>query len=168
MGAVQVITNRGAQGIAEYERALSLDPSLAAAHGLMGMAKIANGRAAEAEAHALEALRLSPRDALAYQWVAYIAAARLFLGGDEEAVAWYRRSIEINRNYPIAHLYLAAALEGLGRHDEARAEAQAAHALNPNLTIRRIRDGAYSDNPVVLKQRERLIEAMRKAGVPEG
>jgi TolB-like protein/Tfp pilus assembly protein PilF len=168
MGLVLVITNRGAQGITECERALSLDPNLAAAHGLMGLAKIANGRAAEAEGHAREALRLSPRDPAAYIWVAYIAAAKLFLGADEEAVGWYRRSIEINRNYPIAHLYLAAALEGLGRHDEAQAEAQTAHALNPYLTIRRFRDGAYSDNPVFLSQRERLIEAMRKAGVPEG
>jgi tetratricopeptide (TPR) repeat protein len=164
MGLVLVITNRGAQGIAECERALSLDPNLAAAHALMGLAKLANGRAAEAEGHAREVLRLSPRDPAAYIWVAYIAAAKLFLGADEEAVGWYRRSIEINRNYPIAHLYLAAALEGLGRQDEAQAEAQTAHALNPYLTIRRFREDAYSDNPVFLSQRERFIEAMPKPG----
>jgi hypothetical protein len=30
------------------------------------------------------------------------------------------------------------------------------------------RDGVQSDNPVYLKRRERIIEDMRKAGVPEG
>jgi hypothetical protein len=29
------------------------------------------------------------------------------------------------------------------------------------------RDGAESDDPVFLKQRERLIDGMRKAGLPE-
>jgi hypothetical protein len=41
-------------------------------------------------------------------------------------------------------------------------------ALNPGFTIRRYRAGAQSDNPVFLKGRERIIEDMRKAGVPEG
>jgi len=62
----------------------------------------------------------------------------------------------------------AAALEELGRPDEARAEIQAALALDPKFTIRRFRAGAQSDNPVFLKQRERAMEGMRKAGAPEG
>ena len=39
----------------------------------------------------------------------------------------------------------------------------------PQFTIRRFRDGAaQSDDPVFLKRREQIIEAMRKAEVPEG
>ena len=52
-------------------------------------------------------------------------AAKLFSGADEEAVALYRRSIELYCNYPISHLYLAAALQLLGRTDEAKKEASA-------------------------------------------
>ena len=52
--------------------------------------------------------------------------------------------------------------------DEAKSEVKAALALNPNFTLRRYRDAAQSDNPVFLKGRERIIEDMRKAGVPEG
>jgi TolB-like protein/class 3 adenylate cyclase len=62
LGAVQMFTNRAAQGIGECERALALDHNLADAHGCIGMAKYFVGRAAETEAHILEALRLSPRD----------------------------------------------------------------------------------------------------------
>ena len=47
-------------------------------------------------------------------------------------------------------------------------KSQAGLALNPGFTIRRYRAGAQSDNPLFLKRRERMIEDMRKAGVPEG
>jgi hypothetical protein len=40
---------------------------------------------------------------------------------------------------------------------------KAALALDPNVTLRRFRDGAQSDNPDFLKRRERIIEDMRKA-----
>ena len=62
---------------------------------------------------------------------------------------------------------MAAVLVELGRL-EAQAEVKATLALDANFTLWRYRDGAQSDNPVFLKGRERIIEDMRKAGVPEG
>ena len=87
---------------------------------------------------------------------------------DAEAVAWLRRGLDANRNYSIAHFYLAAALARLGALDEARAAVQAGLALDPSFTIRRFRAFAVSDNPTYLAGRERLYEGMRLAGVPEG
>jgi tetratricopeptide (TPR) repeat protein len=168
MGNVLVNTNRGGQGMAEFEQALALNPNLADAHAYTGFALLVNGHAEETESHVLEALRLSPRDTNAYIWLGFITASKLYVGADEEAVALYRRANEINPNRPISHVYLAAALAELGRLDEARHEVGAALALNPKLTIRRIQAGAQSENLVFLKQRERLIETMRKAGLPEG
>jgi TolB-like protein/class 3 adenylate cyclase/Tfp pilus assembly protein PilF len=168
LGALETHTNRGGEGIAEYERALALDPNLAAVHAELGLAMIINGRAGDAEAHVKEALRLSPRDPVAFLWVNYEAIAKLYSGADEEAAALFRRSIELYRNYPISHLYLAAALQLLGRSEEARKEVETALQLNPKFTIRLFRAGASSDNPVYLKQRERIIEAWRPAGIPEG
>ena len=46
-----------------------------------------------------------------YIWIGYIASAKLYLGADEEAVTWLRRTLEFNRNYGIAHFYLGFALE---------------------------------------------------------
>jgi hypothetical protein len=62
-----------------------------------------------------------------------------------------------------------AALARLGRLDEARAAVNAGLALDPRFTIRRYRDVTYSnsDNPTYRAGRERLIEGMRLAGVPE-
>ena len=166
MGIVLADTNRRAQGRAELERALALDPNFAWAHGQVGFAKMQDGRAEETEAQENEALRLSPHDPTAYWWLQWIADSKVLLGAYEEAVPWYRRSLEINRTL-WTHLHFAAALELLGRHDEARAEAQAGLALVPEFTIRRYRAFALSDNPVFLKQQERLLQAMQKAGVPE-
>ena len=50
----------------------------------------------------------------AIRWMSCVGFAKLQLGADAEAVAWLRRSIEANRNYPIAHFDLAAALALLG------------------------------------------------------
>ena len=40
MGLVQIATNRTVQGIAECERALSLDRKFGHAHGFIGLAKL--------------------------------------------------------------------------------------------------------------------------------
>jgi tetratricopeptide (TPR) repeat protein len=147
---------------------LALNPNLASAHAQIGLAKIFDGHPEETESHELEALRVSPHDTEAGFWVAYMAIAELYLGAYEEALGLYRRSIELNPNYATGRFNMAAVLAELGRLDEARAKVQAGLALNPGFTIRRYRAGAQSDNPDFLKRRERIIEGMRKAGVPEG
>jgi tetratricopeptide (TPR) repeat protein len=168
MGAVQMFTNRAARGICECERALVLDRNLADAHGCIGMAKYFSGRAQDTEAHIFEALRLSPRDVYAYRWMLFVGIAKAQLGADAEAVVWLRRSIEANRNYPLAHFHLAETLALLGQLGEARAAAQAGLALQPGFTLRRYRENALSDNPAYLAGRQRSCEGMRLAGVPEG
>jgi tetratricopeptide (TPR) repeat protein len=66
LGSVYNLTDRTAQAIGAGEHALALDRNLASAYAEIGVAKTLLGRADETEAHILEALRLSPRDNLAY------------------------------------------------------------------------------------------------------
>ena len=168
LGGVYIWTSRAAQGIAECEQALALNRNLAVAHGFVGMAKFLTGRAAETEGHILEALRLSPRDIAVYGWMHYVGVAKIQLRADAEAVGWLRRSIEANRNFPLAHFCLAGALGLLGVLDEARTAAKAGLALDPDFTIRRLRSTRRSNNPTYLAGRDRLCEGMRIAGVPDG
>ena len=168
MGRILNQTNRQAQAIDELKRALTLNPNLASAHAIIGLAKLYDGHPEETESHELEALRASPRDTDAYFWVGWMAEAKLYLGAYEDALNLCHRSIELNRNYPTRFTYCAATLVELGRLDEAKSEVKAGLALDPNFTLRRYRDAAQSDNPAFLKGRERIIEDMRKAGVPEG
>ena len=169
LGLVEIYTRRAAEGIAECEHALALDRNLAVAHAIIGRGKIFVGRAEEIEAHIAEALRLSPRDTMAYIWMTTAGVAKLHLGSYEQAVAWFRRAIEANRNYPYRYFMLAAALAQLGRLDEARSAVKAGLALNPAFSISRARAAwtAMSDDPTYLAQLEPIFDGMRKAGVPE-
>ena len=168
LGLVKIFTNRAAQGIAECERALTLDRNLAGAYGGVGIAKFFLGRGGETEAHMEQALRLSPRDTLVYIWSMFVGLSKLWQGADAEGIVWLRRSLEANRNYPGAHFNLAAALALVGELDEAGSTAQAGLALNPSFTIRRYHTYTPSNHPLYLAGRERVYEALRLAGVPEG
>ena len=114
LGVTYILTDRAAQGIAECEQALTLDRNLADAHAFIGLGKLNLGRAAETEGHIHEAFRLSPRDIFAFRWMAFAGAAKLLLGADAEAVAWLRRSIEANRNLPMAQ-FLSCRWPGAAR-----------------------------------------------------
>jgi TolB-like protein len=169
LGLVDMMTSRAAEGIAECEHALALDRNLALAHAFIGLGKIFVGRAEETEVHVDEALHLSPRDTTAFTWMTFAGMAKNRLRSWEQAVSWFRRAIEANRNYPHANFELAAALAQLGRLDEAHSAIKAGLALNPTFIIAGARAAwlAVSDDPTYLAQTEPIFEGLRKAGVPE-
>jgi TolB-like protein/Flp pilus assembly protein TadD len=170
LGVAQMFTKRPAQSIAECEQALALEPNFPDAHAVMGFAKYLLGRAEDTEAHVKEALRFSPRDTDSYIWLSLVGFAKVQLNRDTEAVSWFSRGLDANRNFSAAHFHLGAALARLGELEQAQAAVKAGLALDPNFTIRRNRDifGARSDNPTFLAGCERTIEGLRLAGVPKG
>jgi tetratricopeptide (TPR) repeat protein len=148
---------------------LTLDRNLAAAHSTIGLGKILVGRAEETESYTVEALRLSPRDTMAYVWMTHAGIAKNQLGCWNQAAAWCRRAIEANRNYPPAYFNLAAALAQLGQFDEADSAVKAGLGLNPAFSVSRARAAwtARSDDPTFLARLEPILEGLCKAGVPE-
>ena len=169
LGLVDIWTRRATEGIARCEHALELDRNIAQAHSLIGYGKLFVGRAEETEPHIAEALRLSPRDPGAFAWMSYAGMSKNVPGSYEQAVAWFRRSIEANPNFPHAFFHLASALAHLGRLNEARSAAKAGLTLNPTYAVSRDRAvwTSVSDHPTFLAQLELCIEGMRKAGAPE-
>ena len=123
------------------------------------MASFFVGRAEETESHIAEALRLSPRDPGAYVWLFTVGVAKAALGSYEQAIAWFQRSIEANRNFPHAHFFLASALAQLDRLDDARAAVKAGLALNPAYTMSRDRAlwTWVSDDPNVFGSARSLL-----------
>jgi tetratricopeptide (TPR) repeat protein len=167
MGIVKMSSGRTVQGIAECEHALALNGNLADAHASLGGAKLFIGRAAETEAHIMDALRLSPRDEAAPRWMSYLGLAKLHLADDAKATEWLHRSLQANPNYPLANFLLAAALALLGKLDEARTAADAGLALDPTFTIRRLKAFPRNSNSDYRAGTRRMIEGMRLAGLPE-
>jgi tetratricopeptide (TPR) repeat protein len=167
LGAVQIQTNRMANGIAQCRRSLALDPNLADAHGFIGLGTYQSGHGEEVEEHIQEALRISPRDTRAFLWFMFVGLGKLSTKADQEAIEWFRRSLEANRNHPLSHFHLATALALVGDLKEARTAAAAGLALDSGFTIRRYRINAKCDNPIYLARRQRFLEGLRLAGVPE-
>jgi TolB-like protein/Tfp pilus assembly protein PilF len=167
MGLVLGATNRAAEGIAAFDRALALDRNLASAHAHIGWLKIYVGRAEETESHVREALRLSPRDFALPYWWSFVGGAAFCLDRYDEAAAAFHRSIDANRNWPMSHFFLAAALVALGRTEEAKVAASEGLALQPDFSIAHLRAPPVPSSNPYLAARERLFEGLRSAGVPE-
>jgi TolB-like protein/Flp pilus assembly protein TadD len=167
LGLVQIQTKRVEAGVAQCERALALDRNLATAHGIIAYGKQLMGRNIETESHVKEAERLSPHDIFAFRWLSTAGVSKMMLEEDAAAVAWLRRCVEANRNYPIAWFHLAAALGLSGEVAEAHGAARSGLALDPKFSIRSYRLNAAGDNPIYLAGRERIYEGLRIAGLPE-
>ena len=134
LGLVDIFTKRAAEGIAECEHALELDRNLATAHSTIGLGKILIGRAEETEAHIAEALRLSPRDTLAYIWMTQRGCRRRTTSAigsrRSRGFDWRSRPTETIR-YHI--LCWPPRLAQLGRLDEAHSAVKAGSRAQPEL-----------------------------------
>ena len=95
----------------------------------------------------------------------------MLLGRDDDAIRSLTAAIKVNPNYVSAYAVLAAAYALGGRDDEARAALAQYRRTNSDVTVSTFR--GLSPVPLkltsaaYLKQRERLKEGLRKAGMPE-
>ena len=119
---------RHEEAIADYTRAIELNPQYANAHNNRGNALDDLGRHEEALADYTRAIELNPQYAAAYN---NRGAALDDLGRHEEAIADYTRAIELNPQYANAHYNRGNALGDLGRHEEELADYTRAIELNP-------------------------------------
>ena len=112
----------------------------------------------------MRALQLSPGAPDAFACISHIAEAHFAVGRFEEAVEWAQRSIDIEKNFMLSRLFLAASYAHLGRIGDAQTEMKVVLALRPDFTI-----AHWTDDPMRSPERKKLlIDGMRWAGMPEG
>jgi adenylate cyclase len=155
-----VMLSRHDEAVAEGERCYKLDPNSAAGLYWYGLILISVGKVEEAASLLKEALRLNPIPPNAY-WRT-IAIALRESGRYEEAIAYLKRAVEREPNDFLAYWGLAATYSMAGRMDEAHAAAKEVLRINPRIT-RHYMTFPIKD-PVA---RERLAEALGKAGLPD-
>jgi TolB-like protein/class 3 adenylate cyclase len=152
-----------AAAVAQYDRALTINPSEASAWAWSTVAYAWLGNGGEAVRRATRAIELSPFDPHMYSFTVMAATAHMVAGNYDEAIAFAQRSLRLNRVFATTHRVLAISLALSGRVDEAREAARELLALEPALTV----SGFRSRYPGrASPQAPRLAEALALAGVP--
>jgi tetratricopeptide (TPR) repeat protein len=118
-----------AEAVAEYRKAIELNPKHASSHNNLGNALHAQGQVAEAIAEYRKALEFNPQLASAHN---NIGRALRDQGQLDDAITEYRQALRLNPRLPQVHYNLANALKAQGKVTEAIGGLRAALALNPN------------------------------------
>jgi tetratricopeptide (TPR) repeat protein len=154
-------THRSDRAIAEFQEAIKLNPSFAAAHVLLGQMYLYGGRPQETITLAEKGIRLSPSDPRLFIWLPALAGAHYQLRHYAEAIEMGRRSWTLNRNWPAGLTYVVAGLAQLGRLEEARAVLVDLKGVDPNLSfVRATLHRLYEDRTAI----DHILDGLRKAG----
>src|SRR6185437_7039994 len=135
----------------------------------MSQANIWLARPERTIALADQALRLSPADPYGYVFHALKGYAHCMLEAYDAAVECLGRAVAENPGFPTPYAFLAGALALSGRLNDART-AMARYLSFPATQARTIaawRSNALSRLPAYLRYRERIMEGLRQAGLPE-
>jgi TolB-like protein/tetratricopeptide (TPR) repeat protein len=151
-------------GIALIDKALVLNPNLAAAWFLGGFVKIMQGEPDNAIERMRYAMRLSPLDSEMYRMQGGTALAHLFAGRYDEAARWAEKALRDLPSFLIIVCVIAASHALAGRMDEARRAMVDLRRLDPALCLSGLKDWLLFHRPEHLAV---LSDGLRRAGLPE-
>jgi TolB-like protein len=151
-------------GIALIDRALVLNPNLAAAWFLGGFLRIWRGQSEDAIERFAHAMRLNPLDSEMYRIQAGTAMAHLLAGRFDVASAWAEKSYRDLPSFLIAVSIVAASHALAGRMDEARRAMLHLRELDPTLRISNLQQWLPLQRPDDLAT---FADGLRRAGLPE-
>jgi tetratricopeptide (TPR) repeat protein len=162
---VQLARGEYESAIAENEIAISLNPTLAAAHCGLADSLAYEGRYEEAIEGFQRAIDLSPNDPQRWAFLTYGALALILMGDYEAAITWAdRASLIPNCQYwTTAHKAVALAL--LDRRDEARKTLDRLLEEKPEFSRMFARKKLF-----YLKRPEQVrlyLDGLKEAGVPD-
>jgi tetratricopeptide (TPR) repeat protein len=151
-------------GIALLDRAVLLNPNLAAAWFLGGYLRVWNGETDGAIQHFTRAVRLSPLDPEMYRMEAGIAVAHLFAGRFDAASSWAEKAFRNLPSFLMVGCIIAASHALADRMEQAQHAIEHLRQLDPGLRISSIRDWLPIRRPEDLAT---FASGLRKAGLTE-
>jgi adenylate cyclase len=162
LARIYLVKRQYDEAIAEGKRAVEMAPNSAFAHAALASTLKSVGRPEEAITLYKKAIRLSPiSDSWYYQG---LGDSYCDLGRYEEAILALKKAISLSPESPGFHALLAANYILAGREKEGRAEIAKAMEIDPKYSLKRWRTpNVYKDQDYI----NRIIDAMRKAGLPE-
>ena len=168
---LRLAQKRHEEALVGAERSLALNPSYILAHLAVCFANFYMGRPEKTIECVDRAIRLSPRDPLRHALYFVKGLAHAMLKEDARAIDWSRRSVAMAPEFPDAQRLLAAELALNGQETEAREMMQRYLSLKGTRvrTIAQFRafGRTFSDHPAFVAYADRIIEGLRKTGMPE-
>ncbi len=152
-------------GAAYIDRAIVLNPNLAAAWSVSGWLRIYLGEPASAIERLERSRRLSPLDPIAYMGYAGMALALLLADRYDEAVSWAARARNEQPNWATSLRVAAIAYALSDRIVEAREAMARLREIDPTLRLSNLERVA----PPLRRpeDRARFADGLRRAGLPE-
>jgi len=147
--------------LAEIERALSMSPNLAIAHGHRGATLIFAGRPKEGLKALETCIRLDPRDPYLSVRLLHVAAGLYLCGEYEASIEAAKRLIRSYPDFPMIYRWSAAALGQLRRTAEAKEALEKAVSRTPAAFDMYVRNRAPWFRP---EDHAHLVKGLRKAG----
>lgn len=151
-------------GIALVDRALVLNPNLAAAWFLGAFLRIWCGETDAAIEHLGHAMRLSPLDPELYRMRAGMGLAHLFAEDFDMAASWAEKALRDLPGLLLAVAVLAASQALAGRLPEAQRAMEQLRQLDSTLRLSTLRDWLPIHRP---ENHTIFVEGLRRAGLPE-
>jgi tetratricopeptide (TPR) repeat protein len=145
-------------------RSLELNHNSAMALGVAGRAELHSGNIDKALELLYSAERLSPREPRGWLIKGGIAAAYFYDGRIDEALSACRRALDLNPRYTGMLRVLAVCLVKQGRQNEAAEVARKVLAIEPQLTLTRLRTRGMYLNAELWSE---YSAALHIAGIPK-
>jgi adenylate cyclase len=153
---------------AEAETAIAEDRNNADAYAAASFFKMFLGHSEDGFAGVETALRLSPRDPSVHFWQFFMCHLHTHLAQWEQAIEWCSKSIAGDPTDFFPLVDLAAANAWLGHDKEAKEAAAQLQKVYPGFTVQTWAGIHWTDDPTFNAQYARIVEGLRKAGLPEG
>jgi adenylate cyclase len=162
LGRIHLTKRQYEEAISEGERAIVLAPNSDFAHAALAYTLHRVGRQEEAIGLYKKAIRLNPH---APGWYfSGLGSCYRMMGQYEKAVREHKRNLQKTPTRLSDHIALAATYILMGREEDARAEAEEVLRLHPKFSAKHFAEQQmYKDRA----DADRLIAALRKAGLPE-
>ena len=154
--------------VSQAEAALADDPNNADAHAERSFWNMFLGHSEDGFAGVETALRLSPRDPNVSWWQFWMCHLHTHLAQWEQAIEWCGKSIASGNDSMYPYVDLAAANAWAGNDKEAKEAVAQLRKLYPDYTVQSWAGIHWSDDPTFNAQYQRIVEGLRKAGLPEG
>ena len=151
-------------GIDFLDKALVLNPNLAAAWFLGGFLRIWRGEPHEAIKRFEHAMRLSPLDTEMFRMQTGVAMAHLMAKQFDTACAWAEKAFRDMPRFALPATVIAASCALAGRMDEARRAMSEVRRLDPALRLATLDVWLPFHRPEDLAL---FAEGLRKAGLPD-